>query len=175
MSGSTGLKERVTNGKTIGFRWKYILLPVAILLLSVILTAVYYGRLPDQVAYHFQSDGSPDRWTGRGTVILWMLLPQLILALIAVVTTWGMTLFGNRFKLQERTVMKPETVILLMGNIITLPQLILCFAMADIFSYNAYQIHLPSVWVFALIVMAMGGVVIGFFFFRAIRQVLRTR
>ena len=50
------------------FRWKYILLPVAILSLSIILAAYFYHLLPVAVAYHFE-DGSPDKWMGRGATI----------------------------------------------------------------------------------------------------------
>ena len=61
-----------------------------------------------------------------------------------------------------------------MGNMIALPQIILCFAMLDIFSYNSYQIHLLPLWLFALIVMIMGGVIIGIFFILAIREISGT-
>ena len=60
---------------------------------------------------------------------------------------------------------------MVMGNMIVLPQIILCFAMLDIFSYNSYQIHLMPLWVFALIVMGLGGMALGIFFILAIRGV----
>ncbi len=57
-----------------------------------------------------------------------------------------------------------------MGNMVALPQIILCFAMLDIFSYNSYQIHIMPLWVFALIIMGLGGIILGVFFIRAIQQ-----
>ncbi len=135
------------------FHWGYILLPVLILIVSIILTAVFYHRLPVEVAYHFGADGSPDRWLSRGTIILWMLLPQLFLTLMAVAITWGITKLAARFRQPEGTWIKAERVLLLIGNMIALPQVILCFAMLDIFSYNSYQIHILPLWVFALIIM----------------------
>ncbi len=57
-----------------------------------------------------------------------------------------------------------------MGNMIALPQIILCFAMLDIFSYNSYQVHIMPLWVFALITMGLGGIILGIFFIRAIRR-----
>jgi len=101
-------------------------------------------------------------------------LPQLLLTLLAGAITWGIAKLGARFMQPESTGIKPERIILLMGNMVTLPQIILCFAMLDIFSYNSYQIHLLSLWVFALIVMVVGGVIIGIFFLQAIRQVQRV-
>jgi hypothetical protein len=56
-----------------------------------------------------------------------------------------------------------------MGNMVALPQIVLGFAMVDIFVYNAYQIHLPPLWIFAVIFMVGGGIAIGVVFVRAIR------
>jgi hypothetical protein len=58
---------------------------------------------------------------------------------------------------------------------IALPQLVLAFAMLAIFSYNSYGIYLMPLWVFALIVMGLGGIILGAFFFLAIRQILARK
>ena len=155
----------------IAFRWRYIALPVSVFLLSLILTAYFYHLLPGEVAYHFQ-DGSPDRWMSRGAIIAWMLTPQFFLALLAAAIIWGITKLSTYFR---QTVSRGvERILSLMGNMIVLPQIILVFAMLDIFSYNAYQIHLMPLWVFALLVMGIGGIILGVFFILAIRQVRGT-
>ena len=166
--------KQTTTGATLAFHWSYIMLPVVILLLSIILTAYFYHRLPAEVAYHFRSDGSPDRWLSRGIFILWMLLPQLFLTLLAGAITWGITRLGAIFQQSESTLIKPERILLLMGNMIALPQIILCFAMLNIFSYNSYQIRIMPLWVFALIIMGLGGIILGIFFIRVIWQVWRA-
>ena len=162
--------KQTTTGTTLAFRWGYILLPVIILLLSVILTAYFYQRLPAEVAYHFQSDGSPDRWLGRGMIILWMLLPQLFLTLLAGAVTWGISKLSTLFRQPDSTWIKAESILVVMGNMVALPQVILCFAMLDIFSYNSYQIHIMPLWAFALIIMGLGGIILGVFFIRAMLQ-----
>tara|TARA_B100000315_G_C14508391_1_gene555766 strand:+ start:384 stop:893 length:510 start_codon:yes stop_codon:yes gene_type:complete len=169
VSESKEATKQPTTGTTLAFHWSYIILPVAILLLSIILTAYFYRRLPVEVAYHFEHDGSPDRWLNRGTIILWMLLPQLSLTMMAGAISWGITKLSVLFRQRESTRIKPERILLLMGNMVALPQIILCFAMLDIFSYNSYQIHIMPLWVFALIVMGLGGVILGIFFVRAMR------
>ena len=136
--------------------------------------ACFYNRLPAEVAYRLQSDGSPDGWMNRGAIILWMLLPQFFLALLAGAITWGITRLGDLFGQSEDTWIKPERVLLLMGNMVVLPQIILCFAMLHIFIYNAYQIQILPVWVFALIIMGLGGVVLGIFFIRVMWQLWVT-
>ena len=65
--------KRTATGATLAFHWGYIVLPIIILFLSIILAAYFYHLLPVEVAYHFESDGSPDRWLGRGAILLWML------------------------------------------------------------------------------------------------------
>ena len=174
MSESRETTEKTTTGATFAFHWSYILLPVVILLLAVIIAAFFYNRLPAEVAYRFQADGSPDKWLSRNAIVLWLLLPQLFLTLLAGAITWGIARLSARFIPPESNGMKPGRIILLMGNVIGLPQVILCFAMLDIFSYNSYQIHLLPLWVFALIVMVVGGIILSIFFLQAIRQVQRV-
>jgi len=144
---------------------------VAILLLSIVLVAVFYNRVPVELAYRFNSDGSPDRWLTRGAVILWTLLPQFLLTLLAGAITWGINRLGARYGQFENAWIKPGSILLLMGNMIALPQAILCFAMLRIFIYNSYQIHILSSWVFILIVMGLGSIVLAIFFIRAARHI----
>jgi len=162
-----GPSKQATRVASLSFHWSYIVLPASILLLSVILIVFFYQRLPAEVGYHFESDGSPDRWLSRGAIVLWMLLPQLFLTLLAGAITWGISRLSAMFRQPESTWVKPEHVLLLMGNIIALPQAVICFAMLDIFSYNSYQVHLIPVWVFAVIIMVLGGIFLGIFFIRA--------
>jgi len=127
-------------------------------------------QLPAEVAYRFAPDGSPDGWLARGLIILWTLLPQFLLTLLAGAITWGIAKLGALFRQTAATETMLERVLPLMGNMIALPQAILCFAMLDIFSYNSYQISIMPLWVFALIVMGLGAIILGIFFMWALRQ-----
>jgi len=173
-NGQKPVKQAPAEVSPLAFRWRYIILPLVILLLSVVLVIYFYPRLPDEVAYHFQRDGSADMWLGRGMIALWLLLPQFLLAGVAGVLTWGVT------KLMANT-REPGSggaglagVLPVMGNMVALPQIILCFAMVDIFSYNSYQIHLMPLWIFAVIIMVLGGIILGVFFLRAMWRVWGT-
>ena len=152
------------------FHWGYVALPLTVLILAVGLTGYFYRLLPAEVAYHFQADGSPDRWLSRGAIILWALLPQFLFTLVAGAITWGITRLATMFSQPETTWIRPEKILAVMGNMVALPQILLCFAILDIFSYNSYQIRLIPLWVFALIVMVVGSIVLGVFFFQLIRQ-----
>jgi len=152
------------------FRWSYAAVPLVVLLLLVVLSAYFYHLLPAEVAVHFQADGTPDGWLGRPMTLVLVLLPQLLLALVGVALAWGMTKLASRFWPPTGTKINLKTIVALMGNMVALPQIVFGFAMVDIFVYNAYQIHLLPLWIFALIFMVVGGVVIGAVFIRAIRQ-----
>ena len=158
-------------GDTLHFRWRYIAIPLVILILTIAMVAYFYRLLPAEVAYLFASDGSPDEWTGRGSIVLWTLLPQFLLTLLALAIAWGITKLGSTFRQMEGFGINLDTIAVAMGNMLALPQAILFFAMLDIFSYNSYEIRILPLWVIALIVMALGAVILGIFFIRAIRQV----
>ena len=162
--------KQKTTGATLAFHWSYIVLPLVILILSIILTIIFYFWLSGEVAYHFKPDGSPDRWVSRGAIILWMLLPQIFLTLIAAAATWGITKLSTHFRQSESTWIKPARIVFVMGNMIAMPQIILFFAMLDILSYNSYQIHLLPLSVFALIIMGLGSIMLAMFFVQAIRR-----
>jgi len=155
------------SDKNISFRWTYIVLPAAILLLSIILAACFYGLLPPEAAYHF-ADGTPDRWMSRGALIAWLVIPQFVLVLAAIAVTSSTTILSTRFLQGESTPIRK--LLSIMGNMVALPQIILAFAMLDIFLYNAYRIHLIPLWVFALIVIVLGSIILGIFFIRTLKQ-----
>jgi uncharacterized membrane protein len=144
-------------------RLSYIIGPLAILLLSLILAACFYHLLPAELACHFELDGTPDRWLSREVTMAWMLLPQLVLVLVAWGVAWGVTKLSQRFGQIKGTGVRAEGVVLFMGNIFAPPQLLVCFAMVDIFSYNLYQRHIMPMWVFPLVILGLVTIALGVF------------
>jgi len=157
------LTRETVKAETLPFRWSYIILPVAILLLSIILAAYFYHLLPAEVAYNFKLDGTPDKWLSREMTMVWVLTPQLFLTLVAAAIAWGITRLGILSRQTGSTLIRPERIISFMGNIIALPQLIICFAMLDIFSYNSYQTHIMPMWLFLLIILGLTTTGLGVF------------
>ena len=170
--------KKTATMQTFTFRWSYIVLPLLFLSLSIILSAYFYHLLPTEVAYHFKLDGTPDKWLSREMTIIWVLIPQLLLTLLAVGITWGATKLGKLFGQTEGTWIKPQRILSFMGNMTALPQLIVFFAMLDIFSYNSYQIHLIPMWIFLLIILGLATIALmvflAFIVFKARQQPRRT-
>jgi uncharacterized membrane protein len=165
-----GINASITDKKIV-FRWTFIVLPVVLLFISLVLTAVFYPQLPAQVAYHFQ-DGSPDRWLNRGAFVAWLVVPQFFLTLLAFIVV-RLVLLSARYWPAENILLR--RIVPVMGNMLALPQIILALAMLDIFLYNAYQIRLIPLWVSAVIIMGLGLVILVVFFFQTIRQARRQR
>jgi uncharacterized membrane protein len=147
----------------LSFRWSYVAAPLTLFLLSLILAASIYHLLPAELASHFELDGTPDGWLSREVTMVWLLMPQLVLVLLAGGVGWGVSRLSARFGQIDSTVVRAGRVVLLMGNLIALPQLLLCFAMIDIFSYNLYQRHIMPMWVFLLLILILVTIALGVF------------
>jgi len=159
--------HQAAGGNTLPFRRAYIIFPAAVLLTCVVLAAVFYPQLAEPVAYHF-TGGEPDRWLSRGAIISWLLVPQFVFTLLGWLLARGLLLFSARFRQAENPAVR--TLLLLVGNMVALPQLILGFAMLSVFSYNVYQVQFIPLWLFAALVMLVGVIVLGVFFLKAFRQ-----
>jgi uncharacterized membrane protein len=158
----TAFRETAT-GKGQAFSWTYILLPLAVLLLSIILAVYFYPRLPIEVATHFRPDGTPTRLLSRGTSMIWLLAPQLFFTLTAAGITWGITRIGLLSQPAADSGIRPHQTLQFMGNAFALPQLVLFLVMLDIFSYNSYQIHIMPLWASVFIVVGLATVVFAIF------------
>ena len=150
----------------IRFRWTYIALPVALFLLSLILAACFYPLLPVEIAYHFQND-SPDKWLSRGVFIGWMVVPQVFFVIFSIIIV-RIVMITSRYLPQPNSPL--PNLLPIMGNMIALPQIILFFAMLDFFLYNAYQIKLIPLWIFTLIVLVLGAIILVILFIRTLRR-----
>lgn len=153
-----------------GFRWSFVILPAVGLVLTLGSVIYFYGKLPDEVAYRFDSAGSPAGWLSRSQMLLWALIPQLLLTLLAIVIAVGARGISSLFQQAEAAGIKLDTILLIMSNMVVIPQLLLLFAILNIFSYNSFQTRISFVWGLAITIIVVGLVVLGFFFIRAIRK-----
>jgi uncharacterized membrane protein len=153
------------------FRWTYIILPVALLVVSLALTFFFYRLLPAEIAYRFQGD-IPDKWMGRGALVLWLNLPQLVFVLLSVAVV-RLVLLGGRYLSGQETPI--DRLLPIMGNMVALAQLILLVVMLNLFLYNAYHVQMIPVWIIAVIIMVLGCVVLGVIFVRIFRRFYRRQ
>lgn len=157
------------------FRWRYVVAPIVVLLVSVV-AAVYFVRLlPAEVEYGYGA-GAGSRQVSRGLLLLVLLAPQFILAFLSAAVAHIVARVGTRFVREGgASAGTVESITTVMSNMVVLPQLVLCYAMIDIFRFNSYGTRLPPLYVFAVVVMLVGGAVLGLFFLRAVQQARSTK
>ena len=148
---------------TLAFRWKHVTLPLAFLFLSVILVAVFYTKLDAELAYRFSADGTPRGWVSRSVIVWGGLCLQVLFAAMAIGIAKVMTRLGSSMG-QLNSAMNPQRMVILMSNMILLPQIIFSFIVLDVFIYNIYNCHLMPLWIFAVVVLVAGGMILVAFF-----------
>jgi len=156
--------------KTKSFPWKAVILPLVSLFLTLIMIAWFWGKLPLEAGSRFDDAGVATALTTRGVLLLWVLVPELFLTLLAFLIAWGVNRIGLLVRSAEEAGINMDSVLVVMGNMIGLPQLILGFAMLNIFGYNAYQVRILPLWLIVLIIAAAGAVILGAFFIITIRK-----
>lgn len=155
----------------INFRLTYIILPVSLFLLSLVLAVCFYPLLSADIAYHFNGD-LPDRWLSRGAFIAWMIIPQVFFIILSLAVV-RLAMLTSRYLPAEGSPL--PNLLPIMGNMMALPQVVLIFAMLDFFLYNAYQIKMIPLWIIALIVLILGGIILCVLFVRTIRRFRRRQ
>ena len=145
------------------FQWRHVAFPAIILIISLIMAACFYPHLPStDIAIRFSFDGTPANWMSREAAMAWMLGAQLFLLLLAVGTVYGMmTLSKSLGQTDEPGVghITPQKLLFFMGNIVGLPQCVVCFAMFDSFWYSLHQAHIMPMWIFLLIVLLLAAII----------------
>jgi uncharacterized membrane protein len=165
--GEPPLSAEKTDNKT-RLRWTYFLVPLLILAVSVILTVYFYGKLPAQVDWQLNAANSPT--ISRGQLSLWAIVPQALFTLLAFVIGYGATRIGDLFKEAAASGIRLESILLVMSNVVIIPQLILTFAMLRIFSYNSFQTNVDFVWWVSLAIILIGIIALSVFFIRALMK-----
>jgi hypothetical protein len=166
---SPGKTAAPTSQNSFRFRWKYVALPLAALLISVLAAGLFYGKLPAEGA-HYSPIGQEGAATSRAGLIAWLLMPQAALALLSAGLVWTVTHIRSLAEYAGETGVSLDGIVMVMGNLIGLPQLILLFAMVNTFGYNAYGKSIVPVWAIVIILVVLGVAVTGIFFVRAIRR-----
>ena len=132
-------------------------LPLAILVIAGVTSAVFYGRLPQSTGWQF-SGGVPVSQVSRGAFLGWALGLQIMLCVVAFIIVFVIVSAGRRMQLTASPLNR--TLIGIMGNIVAMPQLIIYYAVLDIFLNNIYGKSLPPLWVFGIAVLFIGALVI---------------
>jgi uncharacterized membrane protein len=157
------------------FKWNYILAPLVILVIAIITAFFYYGKLPFQMPYHFDSNGAPDGWILPQFALMIGIGIQVVLVIISFLIIQATRRMATLVTAGESTV-KPETIITITGNIPAFLQIVFLFLMLNIFHYAAFYKYLLPMWVFLVIIIVLATVAfITFSVYIAIRALKQSK
>ena len=135
------------------------------------MAAVFYARLPAEVAYHFQGS-VPDRFMSRGAFIGWIIVPQIFFTMVG----WSiirMILFWAKYVPPGETPLKE--LLPVMGNITAVPQIVFFTALLQLSIYNAFKTGIIPLWISATVILVVGAAVIIAVFMRVSRKYRRKK
>jgi hypothetical protein len=96
-----------------------------------------------------------------------MIVPQVFFVILSFTLT-RIILLGAKYILTAETPL--ASLLPVMGNMMALPQIILFFAMIEIFLYNAYHTGIIPLWIVSVIILVLGGIVLAIYFTRMLRR-----
>lgn len=155
----------------IRFRWAYIALPIALFIVTIILAVCFYPFMSSEVAYHFSGD-TPDKYLTRVGFVAWMIIPQFVFAIIGIAIVRLVSMTSHSFTSENSPL---QDILPIMGNMLALPQIVIIFAMVSFFVYDVYEIRLISLWIFIVIVLVIGVIILALLFMRAIHRARRRQ
>jgi uncharacterized membrane protein len=147
-----------------------VALPLTLFLLCSILVVAFYPSLPPEVAYRFNSTGVAKGWLGREAFVAVMLGAQLIFLLASWVIAAAVTRIGQKMLESSRFPANPGRLIWLMANMVSLPQIIAAFITVDAIIFARSQQHVMTPWLFALLAIALGSIVLIILLMQSIKQ-----
>ena len=144
----------------LSFRLNYIALPGALALTTVIAIAILSPSIPAELAYRFSSSGAPQGFMGREFFLSIMIGAQLIAVGLAAIIAFFIIRTARRILQSSPAPVAPGRIIWLMVNILVLPQLLVAFVALDAAYYARTSSHIMTPWLFSLLAVGIGTLVI---------------
>jgi hypothetical protein len=141
------------------FRLSFIILPLLCLVLTVALSAIFFGQLPDEVHYRFDLDGNPSgEPIAKMSLMIMMVGIQGLLTGLAYITT---STIGRVQMFRDNAGnfwFNPTRLLKLMGNMPAIVQAIMAYIFVDAIVYARQAEHLMPLWIFAVGTLVIGGI-----------------
>jgi len=157
------------------FRPGFIAVPIVVAVFTILSLTVLYSSLPGQVAYRFSSAGVPRDTIGREAFFVMMVGGQLLIVAASAGIASVVLRLARRMLAGSPEKIDPSRVIWLMVNMVVLPQLILAFVALDAAYYARVGTHIMTPWLFSLVTIGIGTIVIILLFSLSINETRQTR
>lgn len=153
------------------FSWSYVAVPLVVLAVTVGAVIFFYRSLPPRIVFGYGEGGVATRDGARDVIIAILLAGEVAFAFGSAAVALIVAKIAERVaKGGAAIVAAAQSITSVMSNMVVLPQLILCYLTLDILVFNARGMRLPSVLLFTVLVIAVGGAVLGVLLVRAIQQ-----
>jgi len=167
-----------------GYPLRLELFPLALLAFTLYLTISSYASLPDHVPAHFNFQGVPDRWGGRGEVIifpvlsffLYCLFIGITVALSVVKDPKSMINLPSRMKAALTVAQAEGLRVVLLRSLFALKMLTL--GLLAYLAFTTIQVaagRATSIGVYLLVFVAAILAVAGYMVWRSLRLALRGK
>ena len=168
------ITSATTAQQPLKFRWVYLIIPVFLLVVCVAIVLLTYPSLPENVAYRFSTSGLPNSYFTKTTFIALMLGAQIFILMLVGILALGIVQFGNSLLKKSALQFNAHGVLWLMTNMLVLPQVILAFILLDSSYYALQDTHIMTPWLFSLIAVGLGSLVLLFVFIQTFTRIRET-
>jgi uncharacterized membrane protein len=154
----------------LAFHWNQLIIPISIFVICLIM-AIYFGpSIPDRVAFRFNTNGIPTSYMSKFWFLGIMIGSQFLILMAALILSFVLIKLGQRLFKNAAVTMYPQKAIWLMINMLALPQIILAYIMLDVSFYALHESHIMLPWLFTMIAVVVGSIVLIILFIQAINQ-----
>lgn len=133
---------------------------------SIILGILAVLQLPPVVLYNLREGAAVNSIT-RAAFLFWTVAPQFLFMVVALVLVRLLMLTARYAPPGETPLLR---LLPLMGNMVALPQIIIFIVLLQLFLDNAYDTGTIPVWIPAIVILAVGTIIIAVGFVRIIRR-----
>jgi len=168
-------KQDTATAMDLSFRLGYVILPSAVALTTIVTIAILYPSFPNELAYRFSSSGAPQSSIGRELFTVLMIVAQLVVVGLAAAATIFILRLARRMLKDSPAPIAPGRIIWLMANMLVLPQILIAFVALDAAYYASKTAHIMTPWLFSLLAIGVGTIVIIILFALSLNDARRVK
>ncbi len=168
-------KSETKSAVNLSFRLGYIALPGAVALTTIVFLAILYPSFPNELAYRFSSSGAPQSYIGRELFAVLMIVAQLVVVGFAAAAALFILRLARRMLKDSPAPIAPGRIIWLMANMLVLPQILIAFVALDAAYYANKTAHIMTPWLFSLLAIGVGTLVIIILFALSLNEARRAK
>jgi uncharacterized membrane protein len=159
-------EQNNTNQPALAFRWRYVAAPFIFTAACLIFCLAFVFTAPNPLPFRFDADGSVLNSMNKFAFVALILICQAIGVLVAAAVAQTIIKLSQTMLKSSTAPVALDGFVLLMSNMVLLPQVILAYLMVDAFISATWSVHLISFLLFAIIAATAGIAILAVAFIR---------